>query len=364
MGVAAQPAASIGPATPDVYPRQMPPTRDATELVFLPADRVRLQALRALGPVARRLVRDRELRVALVGALAVITALLATLLVPWWLLALGPVVLGVPHILADVRYLVIRPGFHRRWGFWLLVAAPIAATWAGAGLRAGTLGVAGAALLARGAAWWARALVVACAAALCAVAWGSPWWTDLSFAHAHNLVALALWWAWRPRTSRWHLLPLVSFVGALALLAAGSFETIVYRSPLFWSAPDALDATVQVPWLASRIPGEWALRLTLSFAFAQSVHYAVWLRMVPEDDRGRDTPRPFAASWRALTADVGRPLLALTALATLGLVGWALADIAAARDLYLRVGLFHGHLELAAFVLFLLEGARSARATA
>jgi hypothetical protein len=39
-------------------------------------------------------------------------------------------------------------------------------------------------------------------------------------------------------------------------------------------------------------------------------------------------------------------------------------DVAAARDLYLRTGLFHGHLELAAFVLFALEGARRARPAA
>lgn len=347
-----------------MYSPPVVPSRDTAELVFLPADRARLAMLRALGPAARHLVRHRELRVALVGALAVTSSLLATLLVPWWLLALGPVVLGVPHILADVRYLVFRPAFHRRWGFWLLVAAPIAATWTGAGLRAGAFGVAGAALVARGARWWQRALVIAFAAALCAVAWWSPWWTDLTFAHAHNLVALALWWAWRPRASRWHWLPLTLFALALVLLAAGGLEPLVYRSDLFWSAPEQLEATVQVPWLASRVPGEWALRLTLSFAFAQSVHYAVWLRMVPEDDRGRDTPRTFAASWRALVADLGRPLLALTTLATLALVGWAVFDVAAARDLYLRTGLFHGHLELAAFVLFALEGARRARPAA
>ncbi len=364
MGVAAGSSAPAGRASARVYPPPVLPARGTAELVFLPADRVRVALLHALGPVARRLVRDRELRVALVGALAVGAALLATLLVPWWLLALGPVVLGVPHILADVRYLVVRPAFHKRWGFWLLVAAPIAATWSGAGLRAGALGVAGAALIARGASWWKRALVVAFAAALCAVAWWAPWWTDLCFAHAHNLVALALWWAWRPHATRWHLLPLALFVLALALLAAGGLEPLVYRSDLFWSAPQGLDATVQVPWLASRVPGEWALRLTLSFAFAQSVHYAVWLRMVPEDDRGRDTPRTFAASWRALVADLGRPLLALTTLATLALVAWALFDVAAARDLYLRTGLFHGHLELAAFVLFALEGARRARPAA
>jgi hypothetical protein len=81
----------------------------------------------------------------------------------------------------------------------------------------------------------------------------------------------------------------------------------------------------------------------------------VWLRLIPDDLRARAAPRPFLASWRALRADFGWwPLSALT-LAALGVAGWALADLPAARLGYLRVGAFHGYLELAALAFFAVE---------
>lgn len=48
-----------------------------------------------------------------------------TLGVPFWLLALGPIVWGVPHVVADIRYLIIRPGLHRRKVLWFAVGIPL-----------------------------------------------------------------------------------------------------------------------------------------------------------------------------------------------------------------------------------------------
>jgi MFS family permease len=329
----------------------------AGEAVLMPLDRLRLALLRALGPVGRCLVRDRELRVGLAGSIAVLTALAGSLLVPWWMLALGPALIGVPHILADVRYLVTRPGLHRRWSFWLLVGVPVVATAFGAGMRAGGLALVGASLAARGAGWGWRgvALLGGVGLAACGFVW--PYWTDLAFAHGHNLIAVLLWWAWRPRRAGWHFIPIALFLGALAVLFFAPIDGL-YRRAFFWWAPTGLDAHVQVPWLAWGLPGDLAVRATLSFAFAQAVHYAVWLRLVPEDDRGRDTPRSWAASLRALREDVGLPLLLLAALAAFTFATWALFDLAAARNTYLRVGLFHGHMELAAYAWVMLERRR------
>jgi hypothetical protein len=94
----------------------------------------------------------------------------------------------------------------------------------------------------------------------------------------------------------------------------------------------------------------------LFFAFAQSVHYAVWLRLIPEDDRARPGLRSFTSSVRALTQDVGRPLVVFAGVLTLALSAWALSDLCAARDVYLRVAGFHAYLELAVLALFVVEG--------
>lgn len=118
--------------------------------------------------------------------------------------------------------------------------------------------------------------------------------------------------------------------------------------------------------LAPGVAGPLGIRLVLAFAFAQSVHYAVWTRLLPEQDRERETPRTFAESYRALRADLGAPLCLICVAAVIVIAVWACADLAAARTNYLRLSTFHSHVELALAAFFLIEGrpidASSARA--
>ena len=98
-----------------------------------------------------------------------------------------------------------------------------------------------------------------------------------------------------------------------------------------------------------------ASRFVLFFAFAQTVHYAVWLRLVPEDDRPRAGVRSFASTARALRSDLGVPVLfAFVALAALFVV-WAFVSLHAARLGYLQLAVTHGYLEIAVAILFVLE---------
>ncbi|MEC7525873.1 MAG: hypothetical protein VYE22_38685 [Myxococcota bacterium] len=325
-------------------------------------DRLRWLWLRALGPLARPLVRRRELRVAVAGTSLVGLALLGAALLPMWVLALAPIVWGVPHVLGDVRYLWVRPGLHRRVGLTLAVAAPLLVlsftSHAGWGFLAAGL----AALLARGPVW-KKALAGGAAAALTWVAWRHELWTAIAFAHAHNFIGVALWWSWRERAGRLHWLPLLAFVGGGALILSGALDPLVGWTGALQPRPGGLDVYYHLGTLAPGVSGMMAVRLVLLFCFAQSVHYAVWVRLVPEEDRQRETPRTFAASLRALRADFGGPALALCFAAALGLGVWAAWDVFAARTGYLRAVLFHGHLELAAAALLFVEGLGPRRAT-
>ena len=107
------------------------------------------------------------------------------------------------------------------------------------------------------------------------------------------------------------------------------------------------------PWQAGP---DWTLRLLLIFAFAQAAHYAIWTRLIPDDARPRPGLRSFAGSYRALIADCGRPLVIAALLVTGGLAAWALFEPASARIAYLRLALFHGPMELAVALLWILEG--------
>ena len=99
-------------------------------------------------------------------------------------------------------------------------------------------------------------------------------------------------------------------------------------------------------------------RLVLLYAFAQAVHYWAWLRLIPEEDRVRETPRTFRKSWRALHDDLGPYLLVGAGVGLLGLAAWSVFDLASARIEYLRFVRFHAVLELAALSVLWVEGWR------
>ncbi len=325
-----------------------------------PLDRLRWHLLRASGALGRFFVRRREARVAVGGVLLMAMALVLTVVAPFWLLALGPVVWGIPHVLADFRYLVVRPGLHRRLGLACGVGIPLAV--AGAGWHSVPMGLAAAgmaALLARGAPWRKGAALMVVAVLFCAsLAAGD--FAMLVFAHAHNFVALALWWAWRPMGRGLRLVVPLAFVvmaGALWLGSVGPTGEAVE-----W-APCGMGGSYHLSQLAPGLADPWALRLVLLFAFAQAVHYGIWLRLIPEDDRPQPSPRTWAASFRALERDLGPWLLWGTLVAMSGLARWALFDLVEARAGYLRMALFHGYLELAAAALLFVEGRRGFEAT-
>jgi hypothetical protein len=324
--------------------------------VIAPLDRLRASLLRAIAPHARSLVVARDRRVALVGGCLMVTALLSTSLFPLWFLALGPLVWGVPHIVSDLRYLVARPGYHRRpWVLAAMLGGIVAAAF-GMGVRGGLLGAAAALLLAR-ASWKRRALGLAVVGGLGALAqWAGPL-ADLVFAHGHNLVAVGLWWAWRRRGSGLHWIPLVLFAAGCALILSGAMAPLADLTGGFvapWLGTTAHD----LAWgLAPGRFGALSLRFLLLYAFAQSVHYVVWLRLVPEDDRPSATPRSFLQSYRALRTDVGSIVLWIAVLGTLAFAVWAaMSGVGHARNGYLQVAFFHGYLELAAAALLWAEG--------
>jgi hypothetical protein len=338
-----------GPAS-----RTIAATADAVVVCLLaPLDRARADLLRLCGAALAPALRDRDLRVALLGTTAVVTALLLTLCAPVALLALGPLVLGVPHLVGDVRHLVVRRGLHRRPLVLLLLFAPLVVTWFERRLALGLLATVAVALVAR-TAWTRRLAAAAPLAAAVALAVHHGPVADIVMAHLHNFIAVLLWWRWRPgRRFAWA--PLLAFVAGAALLLAGVAEGWMLRRGLLEATIGGATLLDVAGFLAPLSDPSWCLRLMLLFAFAQSVHYAVWVRLVPEDDRPRAGVRSFSASYRAAAADIGRPLVWGAALLGLALLAWGVFDPNAARDNYLRVAFFHGPLEIAAATLFALE---------
>ena len=328
---------------------------DRVSVLFAPLDAVRSAVLRVIGRPGKNLLVRRDARVvtyACASATAMFT--LATLF-PTWVALLGPLVLGVPHLLSDVRYLIARPRLVSR-GFGLALAAvPIAATWIWPRFWVGAAALVVLGFVLKGSRV-RKAVVVVLGLVAIAVGKRYGYAIDLAFAHAHNLIALVIWWLWAPRRAL-HVLPLLLVFVGISLIASGAVDAWPYA---FGGADSVSNVHLsRFAHVMSFSEGtELSMRWAMFFLFTQSVHYAVWLRLVPEDDRPREGLRPFASSFRALAADLGLPLIALAAAASAGLFVWALSDLDAARIGYLRGAVFHGYLELGALAVFFVEGRR------
>ena len=333
-------------------------TRGLATLVersLAPLDSLRAWLLHALGPRwCRALIVPREARVALVGSLLGLVALAAAGLAPLWLIGLGPLVLGVPHVVSDVRYLLVRPGFHRRRALMAVIALAMIGAGLGLRLAGGLLAVAGALVLAR-AGWRRKAAGLAVTAVALAVVVHAGWFADAVFLQLHNAVALVWWWFWRPRKGRLHWLPLAVFAGGAALVMLGALDGLVIARGAYDSPWRDIDVASLGPALAPFAHGQWVLRFVLLYAFGQSVHYIVWLRLVPDEDRRAPTPRTFRRTYRALIDDLGPWLVVLAAATTAVFVAWAFVSVAGARSAYLEVGFFHTYLEIVVLALFWAE---------
>jgi hypothetical protein len=335
----------------------------AVESLLSPADALRRRLFDLGGAPVRRLVVDRELRVNLAGLSVVGSSLGMAALAPLWKLALGPIVLGVPHLLSDVRYLIARPGLHRRREVVVAVGLPLLAVSLWPHAWVGLLAALGAMAAAR-TSTARRMLGLAVLSALYAAAWRWPLAADLATVHLHNLVGVALWWAWRERHGRGHRLVLLAFAAALLWTMSPALPAWLSAHATLSRPATGDDLLGWMGYTAHGLAPDLAVRAVVAFCFAQSVHYGLWLRLVPDDDRARSTPRSFRASYRALVRDLGVPLLVLTALAALGLAVWGTFDLLEAREGYLRASGCHAYLEVAVAALLWAEGRRPAEAHA
>lgn len=340
-----------------------------TDTLVLPLDRARTHLFSGalkIG-VLRGALLDKGRRIALLLGAHAIAALVLSVFAPTLLLLAGPLLLGVPHLVADVRYLILRPalGSNARSvllaGSGLLLLLRVAQSLGLAQVDRAELVVAGGWLLATSAlgacrqTWRRAGLAAAAALLLLCVGWLWPRSLRIGLAHGHNLLALALWVFAFARRRRLATALTLGFVTVGALLLA---------TPLAWFGFNAglrecfgLHALQAADTLA---PGVHSVRLALgvvaSFAFLQSMHYAVWLHAVPQEETRGNATLSFRMSARQLRRELGAWGLAGAALLVIAVPVAALWGSAlGVKDLYLSLSSFHAYLELAAGALFFVS---------
>jgi hypothetical protein len=178
----------------------------------------------------------------------------------------------------------------------------------------------------------------------------------LVLAHAHNVIAIVVWLLLFRRSVRAAALPLVLAGLAVVVLLSGATLPLAHERAFGTSLAEA------ATWLAPGLPLRAGVAVVLSFAFLQSIHYAVWLGWIPQEDVRAEGTLSFKMSIHSLLRDFGpKGVAVVVALAALVLAG-AFVSMARTRELYLSLATFHGYLELAMLAYFLVSMRPRARA--
>jgi hypothetical protein len=197
-------------------------------------------------------------------------------------------------------------------------------------------------------------LALALLAAATSYALGQPKVARYVFLHAHNLIALLAWATLFRANKRWLLAPAALIVGGVALLASGALFEQTLASP--FAASFHLHVLTASDWVAPFADARWAIGITTSYLFLQSVHYSAWLSWIPQEEQAsRGTPT-FRMSVRSLFSDLGAPGVAAVSIAAGAVLIGACFDLHRARALYLSLATFHGYLELALLTFFWVRG--------
>jgi hypothetical protein len=344
----------------------------ALEHAVAPLDVLRRAAFRTAtqSSTLTRILARRETRIAALGSAQVLVLFALAVRWPVAMYFVGPVVLGVAHLAADVRYLVFRLTLPRALVVTSAVLAVLLTTVRlCVGLHVANAILGAEADMALGALWVGVALGLRFQGSPVKLAVGAPVFLaaaaflvtqaalmDLALVHLHNVFAFVLWITLFRRRPGWAALPLLVVVLALAFLLSGRYLpwTAEHGGLLAFGQRGARLASGFAPGMTART----AMAITTTLVFLQSVHYAVWTNWIAQDCLpGEGTPT-FRMTVRSLTADFGKVGLGLVVLIIVLFACAACWRLHASVSWYMTLARAHVWFELAVFAYFVGRAAR------
>lgn len=269
----------------------------------------------------------------------VLVSLAFALFAPIPAMVLGPLLLGVPHLVGDVRVLWWqRPGDIDDRTIARILTPLVAMTGArmlGSAIPSPAvvevaLGCVAVVIAVHAGLATSRARAVAIAAALPLAGFAASFATatQLAIAHAHNVVAFVAWMAWT-RTPRVAWGVAIAYVAAWIVVVAWPIGDLEIAAGAFGATASTFSVS-----LAPGLDAAQGALVVRTFVFAQLVHYGVWTFALPRIAAARERRLPRGA-WVAI----------LAACALVPLVG--AFDPLGVRGAYLSLVVFHGWFELA-----------------
>jgi hypothetical protein len=152
-----------------------------------------------------------------------------------------------------------------------------------------------------------------------------------------------VWLLWRKRPLAVSIGVSALFAIGVALIFAGALDDMPLRRPF---GDDVFSITRISDAVAAGFGGEWRHRFLMFFCFTQAAHYAMWLRLIPEEARERPTPRSFRQSWQTFKREAGPTVARLMIAGTIAVPLVALiGGVVRTRALYVTASEFHATVE-------------------
>jgi hypothetical protein len=291
-------------------------------------------------------------------ALAAVAALTLALRVPVATAVLGLVVFGALHNVLELRYVTGRFDTVLAGPFLALLVALVTGVMVcrllppGNGSRAAEIGLSYVLLaaacvrsLAHRKGWLTLAVAVLAFAAT--VSFAFPAYHFVVLSHLHNVVPLFFLWEWSAtlRPGRRGLFRGVNVGWVLVvpgLILSGLFDPVLRAAPAALGGLGSFEVAGLVRTYAppSLVPTGMGVRFLVVFAFMQTMHYVVWVgvlpRFAPEAAARFDARVPVLRGGRAWLLGLG--LAGLLAVAFL-------IDYASGKSLYAAAASYHAYLE-------------------
>ena len=320
---------------------------------------------------ARKIFVSRALRLLFFISFSLTLNFFLALAVPLWLLAIGPLVLGITHLFSSFRFVpqAITPNKFEQKNLTKLIAMAVIGV---GGLRVLQLrGFPIPNLLGLLDAWeWGvlffcflamsyflhrrKSILLALIAfsVMAGSVWNAPLITGAALMIGHNFVPFFYWIKFAKTTNerRVGYGALVMFTLVHIAFITGLTDSLAQHirlvNPDFGASFDPLALAHQLlPTSSSLALLERGISM---FAFGQAVHYFLWIKIIPEEAIRQQVPLSFSQSQKAVLRDLGLRLSQVALIAALGFIGFAFFfKIGILREIYIAGAAAHGYAELA-----------------
>lgn len=319
---------------------------------------------------------SRPLRLFVLASLALVFYFLISLYFPLWVLLIGPVLWGVPHLISSLRYNTLlasdltqkKKFFYFQSLIWFLVFTyrlcvdvfQISLFLSEHYLLFESLAL----IISFSAQVWLfkrltlmSLLYFGLFSGLVAATHFYPVMVGLALLIGHNYIPLWTWFQSCQNQKDLRVFYIVSFVYLLfSSLILSGVQNWFYR----WASPQASIGflnwnfmNIVEPFGAREEHAPFWFRIVSLYAFSQAIHYFMWLKAIPENYQRQQFPPSFRWSLHKLSSDFGSTSLLLLLILVLAGAGyWFFFEYQMARVIYFSLASYHGFMEISCLPFF------------